>query len=37
MLSYLDVFKIMAIVILCTLVFVPLLRRVKKGEHAAAH
>jgi DHA2 family multidrug resistance protein len=37
MLSYLDVFKIMAIIILCTLVFVPLLRRVKKGEQAEGH
>lgn len=33
MLSYLDVFKIMAIVILCTIVLVPLLRRTKPGEH----
>jgi DHA2 family multidrug resistance protein len=37
MLSYLDVFKIMAVIILCTLVFVPLLRRVKRGEQAAGH
>jgi DHA2 family multidrug resistance protein len=37
MLSYLDVFKIMAWVILGTLILVPLLRRVKRGEHVEGH
>ncbi|MDB5294524.1 MAG: disulfide bond formation protein DsbA [Phycisphaerales bacterium] len=37
LLSYLDVFKIMAVCTLCTIVFVPLLRRVRTGEQAQGH